>query len=99
MFWHTYTYPIHAIMTYSDQGDTEPRFNDMIWTVQSSLVQHGFLGLGPQNPQPNGSHVIDGTVEVAVPTVDLRFYGSILCHHCEMLLTVGVAIPSFFIYD
>jgi hypothetical protein len=98
-YWHTYMYPIHAIMTYSDQGDTEPRFNNMIWSVQAGLIKHGFLGLGPQFPQPDGTWVIDGTVEVSVPTVDVRFYGSVLCHHCEMQLSVGVSVPSFAVYD
>lgn len=90
--WHRYTYPLHAIMTYTDKGSSEPEFNNMIWSVFDILHVQGVLGLGPSAPV-NGSSVIDGSIEIEVPTVDLRFYGSILCHHAQLQMSVGVATP------
>jgi hypothetical protein len=89
MHWHNFTYPLHAVMSYSDSGDTEPDFNNMIWSVFEVLHQQGTFGLG----SVNGDVVIDASVDVSVPTVDFRFYGSILCHHAEMRVTVGVGSP------
>lgn len=99
--WHNYTYPIRAVMSYSDKGDTEPVFNDMIWKVFDQLHDQGTLGLGPNNPTidqfGNPAFVIDGSIDVAVPVVDMRFFGSILCHYAEMRMQVGLADQVNFI--
>lgn len=90
--WHNYQYPIHAVMSYSDKGDTEPAFEEMVYSVYQKLHFQGVLGLGPDNPV-NGSVVIDGSIGVTIITIDMRMFGSMLCHHAEMRVTVGVAEP------
>lgn len=99
--WHIFTYPIHAVMSYSDKGDTEPDFNNMIWQVFDVLHDQGVLGLGPGSPVidqfGSPSFVIDGSIDIEVPTVDMRFYGSMLCHHAEFRMSVGIADQVQFI--
>lgn len=94
--WHNFIYPIYAVMAYSDKGDSEPAFNNMIWSVFDLLHEQGVLGLGPANPvldaQGSPSFVIDGSIDVDMPNIpELRFFGSVLAHYTEFRITVGVA--------
>lgn len=83
--WDTYDYVIRGLMSYSDGGETEPAFEDLIYTVRDVLQAQGTFGLVSAPDR-----VVDGSIAVTIPTVDMRTFGSVLMHYCEMHLQVTV---------
>lgn len=94
--WHNYTWPIRGIMSLSDRGDSEDAFDTMLWAVVEVLHDQGTLGQGP-GVRADSHYVVDGSTEVEAPIVEIRQFGSTLCHYCELRMTVGVAHPVVFI--
>jgi len=95
--WHNFVFPIRAIMGYSDTDDSETEFENMIYAVHGKLHEQGVLGLGPLQLAPTIDQVIPGgSIDVILPLIDIRTFGSVLCHYAELYLTVGVKDTSGF---
>lgn len=69
-----YNWPLRSIMSFSDRDESEKDFEDLIYLIRSTLVAE--LNFGE-------SVVIPGFVEVDIDTVDIRTFGSVLCHYAQ----------------
>lgn len=85
--WENYIYTIRGVLTYSDTNSSELTFTDLVYTIRNKLAVQGVLGLSTPGAEDN---VIDGSIECTVPVMDIRTFGSFLCHYCEIRFTVGV---------
>lgn len=90
--WHTYTYPIRGILGVSDKANSEGSFDTLIWQVVDVLHDQGTLGQGP-GVRADQKYVVDASPDIDVPIVEIRAFGSTLCHFTEMRFSVGIAHP------
>jgi len=82
--WRTYTFTVRGVQSYKDSLDTETTFTLNVYAVFDLISRQGTLG------QPD---VIDGSIEVRVPLIAFRMFGSTLCHYAEITVDVGVNDP------
>jgi hypothetical protein len=71
----THIFIVRGILGFSDAADTDSTFGDVVDAVMDQL----------------GGTTITGAWHVAAPTLrvtDLRQFGSVLCHYCEIELPV-----------
>lgn len=84
-----YTFPIRGIMAYKDSEETEPAFQELIYRVFRILQKQDDLDIGVVGTD----YFVDGSIVVTMPVVELRQYGSILCHYCEIHFACEVISP------
>lgn len=82
-----YTWVIRLVSSLSDKYNSEERFETLIYLIRKTLYQHTTLGL-------SSTEIIPGTVEVRIPTVDIRRFGSPLVHYAELVLTVEANVTD-----
>jgi|SRR6516225_6792725 len=79
----TLDYAVHAVMGMSINSDSETEFTDLVYRTRDALRVMVDWGL---------TEVIKFSTIVTVPTLDLRQFGSVLCHYCELHVQVNVGI-------
>lgn len=82
----TYNWPLRGVMTFSDANGSETEFEDLIHLVRNTLRHQLTLGLP--------SEIVPGAINVVVPLIDIRSFGSYLVHYCEMSVTMDVMLPA-----
>ena len=68
---------IRGIMAFSDLEDSEGTFNNLIDQVRSALINSARL-------DAVSSIVVRYARVVSVRLIDIRMFGSVLCHYCEL---------------
>lgn len=71
-------YSIHGYMGVQDADRTDIKFNALIDLVRDEF--HKDRTMGGLNQGPEG---------FSVPVIDVRSFGSVLCHHCEINIPVS----------
>jgi len=77
----TLDYAVHAVMGMSMNSDSETEFTDLVYRTRDALRVMVDWGL---------VEVIKYSTVVSVPTLDLRQFGSVMCHYCELHVQVNV---------
>jgi|SRR5688572_831887 len=84
-----YTFVVRGIMSYKDSEESEPVFQELIYRVFRHLQKQSDLDVGIVG----NDYFVDGSIVVTMPTVELRQYGSVLCHYCEIHFVCEVISP------
>lgn len=77
----TYSFTIRGKQGLDDSAATEQTFDDLIEAIRSDLRSQSNLGV-------LAVHV--GSIQVTVPVIDNRQFGSVLCHFCEINVRMHV---------
>jgi hypothetical protein len=73
-------FPIRGIMSYRDGSESEIDFEDLSYRVFRVLQKSTGLAV----TSVNGDRVVVGNIITTMPINELRQFGSILCHYCEI---------------
>lgn len=71
-------YCIRGYMGVQDADRTDIKFNALIDLIRAEFKKD--MTMGGLNQGPQGFNV---------PTIDTRTFGSVLCHHCEIIIPVA----------
>lgn len=77
----SYVYTVRGIQGMDDSASTETTFYDMIELLKNKLRSEITFGSG---------NVVIGNISVTIPVLQLRQFGSVLCHYGELKITVSV---------
>lgn len=74
-------FTIRGIHSYYDNEDSETEFGILVYTVMTALRSQITFSQGP-------TRVLPFSAEVNLPIVELRQFGSTLCHYCEIRFSI-----------
>ena len=76
-----YVFTVMGIESFKDSAATEGTLYDLVELVKEALRNRKDFGL---------ANVVDYSVRVTVPTLEVRQFGSVLCHVAELKVEVDV---------
>jgi hypothetical protein len=76
-----YVFLVHGIMGFADSSDTSTTFDNLTSAVIDAVRAKTDLGQ---------AEVMDYSVTVTLPVLELRQFGSPLCHYCEIRVEATV---------
>ncbi len=77
----TYAYTIRGIQGMDDGAGTEKTFCDLVENVKNAIRDRKDVGIAA---------VVDYSVRVTIPVLQLRQFGSVLCHYAEIKVEADV---------
>lgn len=85
----TLDYAVYGIMSMSNNNDSATVFQDLIYEVRDAIRSEVYWTSTAETMY---------STNVTIPTVDLRQFGSVLCHYCEMHVQVDISTPIVWEY-
>lgn len=70
-----YRFTVRGLQGLADSSATEKTFYSLVEQVKDAIRSRKDFGL---------SSVIDYTIVVTIPVLDIRMFGSVLCNYCEL---------------
>lgn len=77
----TFRFVVRGVLGLQDQNATERTFHDLVETVTSQIRNVLTFGV---------ASVMPFSVQAIVPTLELRQFGDVLCHYCEIIVDCTV---------
>lgn len=82
-----YVFTIRGVSGFQQDEDSETPFQELIDEVRLALRRGG---VGEDLYETSSAVFVPNSADTAVQVIDIRMFGSILAHYCEMTLTLTV---------
>lgn len=81
---HHHDFVIRGVMSFADADDTETTFQTLVDAVVAKLESDSSL---------SGTAIVWGQEPVEVRAIDIRMFGSVMCHVAEIAVAVHTSDP------